>query len=142
MSPNLHKYASRVRSESTVDYLELWPPVLRAMIPVTPTGVLAYLGPSLLWASELSAEISVAGIKSMAFLNALTGVVSFCSTKENLKCLLFKPFRKEVYATQSYKSGIRTASWWKCLMNSARDSYCPCLIFERGVCWFSSPFGL
>ena len=68
------------------------------------TTVLGFLG-----ASELLALISVARMKSAAFLIAFVRVVSFYSAKENLNRPLFKPFRKEVYVALSSKFGIRTA---------------------------------
>jgi len=48
MSPNLHEDASRVRGESRVDYLKLWPPLMGAMTPVATTGFLIDKGLSLL----------------------------------------------------------------------------------------------
>jgi len=70
-------------------------------------------------------------MKSAVFLGASAIVVSFCSAKENLMHSLFKPFRNQVYATPSSRLGIKTASWWKRLMKSARDSCDPCLILDR-----------
>jgi len=73
-------------------------PQLRFLFP----GILALFG-----TTELLAQISVAQMKSAAFLKALTNVVSFFLAKENLKHLLLRPFRKEVYAIPSSRSGIQ-----------------------------------
>jgi len=61
-------------------------------------------------ASELSAQISVARMKSTAFLRASTSVFSFYFAKENLKRPLLRPFKKEVYATPSSRSKTNIAS--------------------------------
>jgi len=103
------------------------------MIPVIAIGFLFTRALAFFGVSEFSAQISVAWMNSAAFLKASINVVSFCSAKENLKHSLFKPFRKEVYATPSSRSGIRIASWWKRLTNSDRDSCYPCLIFEKCI---------
>ena len=58
--------------------------------PLSP-GAFPFLG-----ASGPSAQISVARMKSAAFLNASAKVISFCSAKENLKRSLLRLFRKEV----------------------------------------------
>ena len=57
-----------------------------------------------------STHISVARMKSVAFLRTSAKEVSFYSAKENLNRSFFNLFRKEVYATPSSRSGIRTAS--------------------------------
>jgi len=49
-------------------------------------------------------------MKSVAFFRVSAKEVSFCSTKENLNHPFFKPLRKEVHATPSFRSGIRMAS--------------------------------
>ena len=111
MSPNLHEDASRVRDESKVDYLELWPPLIRAMIPVATTGVLVHKGLSLLQGVRvISADLHGAN-EVYGLPQGLDQCDAFYSARENLKHLLFQPFRKEVYATPSSKSRIRTASW-------------------------------
>jgi len=74
---------------------------------------LRFLSPNILaifGTSTLSAQISMARMKSAAFLRASPNVVSFYLAKENLKLPLLKPFKKEVYATPSSRSRISTAS--------------------------------
>jgi len=61
-------------------------------------------------ASEMSAQISMARMKSAAFLRASANVISFYSAKVNLNRPLFRPLKKEVYATPSSRSRINTAS--------------------------------
>ena len=92
---------STVKYESITSSLDLLCPCPAFLS----AGILAFLE-----ASVLSAQISVTRIKSAAFLKALARVVSFCSAKENLNHPLFRSFRKEVYATPSSKSGIKTTS--------------------------------
>lgn len=61
-------------------------------------------------ASMFLAHVSVAQMKSAAFLKALTMKVSFCSARENLNRPFFSPFRKEVYITPSSRLGIRATT--------------------------------
>ena len=87
MSPNLHEDASSVKGKLRVNCLELRPPFPRAGIPVTTIEIFIPRDPTLLRASELSVQISMARMKSAAFLKASSNVVSFCSAKENLRRL-------------------------------------------------------
>lgn len=77
-----------------------------------------------------SAQISVAQMKFAAFLKASTKEVSFSLARENLNHSFFNQFRKEVYATPSSRSGIKTTSTWIRFTNSTKDSYDPSLIFD------------
>jgi len=79
-------------------------------IPVAAVEVLIPQGLILLRGVRVVWQISVAQMKSAAFLRASASIFSFCSAKENLKRPLLRPFKKQVYATPSSKSGISTAS--------------------------------
>jgi len=61
-------------------------------------------------ASVFSVQIVVARMNSATFLKALANEVSFCVARENFNRSLFSSFRKEVYATPSSRSQIKTVS--------------------------------
>jgi len=95
------------RGSTASNYILIFPGagILVTVVKFLSRGTLAFFR-----ALELLAQISVARMKSAAFLRASTNVVSFYSAKENLKQSLLRPFKKEVYATSSFKLGINTAS--------------------------------
>jgi len=110
MPSNLHEDAHRINGKLGVNCLKLRSPLPGTGIPVATIKVPSPRAFGFFGAFELSVQISVAWMKSAAFLRASASIVSFCSAKENLKRPLLRSFKKEVYATPSSKLIFNTAS--------------------------------